>query len=234
MSQLFFSKFDLQSNQVIFFHGSEEKIALLHHLADETAQAGRHALVIATQPARYPIEGKVLVSDDTSLLMNLIEDEAPSVIWLASKVEHNLLMPLKTEDINELLNTLSNRVNVFIDYSGSAAEELKKYSAYQKALFICLVNFNKIRTEITHISDHDLTDNRKSSEKFISERLLKLLEQVAPHFGSIASEKKICFIDQIKSMHDENMIIPVARNLKLSLESRMIIGNVINYQIKEI
>ncbi len=234
MSQLFFSKFDLQSNQVIFFHGSEEKIALIHHLADETAQAGRQALVIATQPARYPIEGKVLVSDDTALLMNLIDDEPPSVTWLAGKVENNLLMPLKTEDINKLLNTLSNRVNVFIDYSGSPVAELNKFSAYPKALFICLINFNKIRTEITHISDRDLKDRRKSSEKFISERILSLLEDVAPQFRSIASEKKICFIDQIKNLRDENMIIPVARNLKLSLESRMLIGNVINYQIKEI
>ena len=115
MKDLFFTNFNIETEQYIAVSGDGNNAALIHLLAEETTAAGFHSLVTASANQRYPIEGKVLISDETDLLFRLIRSDEPEVTYLASKVEGDLLIPFTKNELKTLIQKSDTDTKIFIN-----------------------------------------------------------------------------------------------------------------------
>ncbi len=234
MKRLFLDYFNVADPPVICVSGNGANNALIHLLAQEAISQGFRTLVVANTAQKYPVEGKVLVSDETDLLMNLIRADEPEVTYLAKKVEGDLLMPFTADEIKTVLKNLDGDVKVFVQ-NFHEGEALNKYGAVLKsALSICTVNFNLIRPRMLEIYESTSIRSSSSSQKRIKGLFVKDIAEQCPSFENAhAKAGRILFIDQVKNLLDENLLIPVARSLKDYKNTRILYGHVHHYQVKE-
>jgi len=231
MKHLFYQHFALTGSSLVVFNGDKETKAILHLLAEEAVASGKRVLILSSQPEKYPIEGKVLVSPGTEMLMELLQSEEAQIIYLARKISDDILYPFKTAEIKRLLRKQEAATQIFMDVQ---AEE-HTFDFLQKADLICTLNFNLLREEILRVYQNVSLKSSVTAQNKIRRRILELLKQNCPCFqeGDTAGQK-ILFIAQIKTLLDENVIIPVGRDLKNTLHTRILYGSVNHYQIKEI
>ncbi len=235
MKRLFLDYFNVAGPSTISVAGNGANTALIYLLAQEAISQGFRTLVVANTAQKYPVEGKVLVSDETDLLMNLIRADEPEVTYLAKKVEGDLLMPFTADEIKTGLKNLDGDVKLFVLYFHEG-EALQKYGAVLKsALSICTLNFNLIRPKMLEIYESTSIRSSSSSQKRIKELFVKDIAEQCPFFENArAKAGRILFIDQVKNLLDENLLIPVARSLKDYENTRVLYGHVHHYQVKEV
>ena len=236
MKSFFLKQFGIESTAVVSVSGNGANSALIHLLADEAIRKGYRPLVIANSLQKYPVEGKVLISDETELLLNLIRSDEPEITYLARKVDGDLLYPFSEEDIRNILKNLDHDVKVFVQHFHEG-KELQKYGRIlQAALTICTLNFNLLRPRLLDVYEN--TDIRSSStaQKRIREEFLEMIREQCPAFEKSRSKKsRILFVDQVRNLLDENLFIPVARNMNDTPGSfKILYGHVHHYQLKEI
>lgn len=235
MKRLFLDHFNVANPPIISVSGNGANNALIYLLAQETINQGFRTLVVANTAQKYPVEGKVLVSDETDLLMNLIRTDEPEVTYLAKKVEGDLLMPFSADEIKTILKDLDGDVKVFVLHFHEG-EGLQKYGGVLKsALSICTVNFNLVRPKMLEIYESTSIRSSSSSQKHIKELFMNDIANQCPSFEKAhAKAGRILFIDQVKNLLDENLLIPVARSLKDFVNTRILYGHVHHYQVKEV
>lgn len=232
MKRFFYEKFNISHSPLVIFCGDKESIALYNILAEEAASYGKHVIMISMMPEKYPIEGKVLVCDETEMLIELIRNEEAHVIYLAKKIEEDILMPFSFKEIKPLIRNQDENIQLFIKVSAK-----NKPPAFLKAAdVVCTLNFNIIREEILQIySNLSLTSSGTAQKKF-RQKLNTLIESHCPllYNKEDVPAKKTLFISQVKTLLDENLIIPIGRDLKKSSGIRILYGNINQYQLKEI
>ncbi len=231
MRDRFYTNFDIAVSPVIVFAGDRRDTPLLNLIAEETVAAGRHVVIVSAMQEKYPIEGKVLVSPDLSMVMDLIQVEEVQVIYLASKIDNDILFPFSEKDLNLLAAQQSENVKIFykID-SSSAIPEI-----FQSANLICTLNFNVLREEILQIYSNDNFKSSGTSRKKIREQVISLINKNCPCInGPSQTGKKSVFIAQVKTLLDENLLIPVVRDLKSKIKPHIFYGSINHYQLKEV
>ncbi len=235
MKRLFLDQFNVSDPSLVCISGNGANNALIHLLANEAISQGFRTLVVANSAQKYPVEGKVLVSDETNLLMDLVRADEPEVTYLAKQVQGDLLMPFTADEIKTILKHLDGDVKVFVLLSPKG-EALQKYgSVIKSALVICTVNFNLIRPKMLDVYESTSIRSSSSSQKHIKELFVTHIQEHCPAFVSTHSKAgRILFIDQVKNLLDENLLIPVARSLKDYEHATILYGHVHHYQVKEI
>ncbi len=234
MKNLFSKNFGLESAKLISVSGSGND-ALIHLLAEEAVLAGIRVLILSTTKQRYPIEGKVLISDETDLLSRLIHSDKPQITYLAKKVEGDLLIPFEAKAIHTLLEQCTEDVRLFLNHDQK--EELAKgYDIFfRKSYRICTLNFNTLRDKILDVYENTAIRSSASAQKKIQDEFLKLInENCTADILNADSETQVLFIDQVKNVLDENLLIPVARSLKKFKVEKLLYGFVHHYQVKVI
>ena len=235
MKNQFYNNFTLSNKNIISICGEGNNAVLIHLLAQVAVIAGYRALVIATGSQKYPIEGKVLISDETDLLLRLIRSEQSEVTYLARKVSGDLLIPFNEAEIKALLKQVDDDIKFFI----SCNPENKPSKTYNrliaKSLQICTINFNAMRNQLLEIYENTTIRSSSIAQKKIKDQFIQLIDKNCPSFASIEDKSAhVLYIDQVKNVLDENLLIPVARHLKLFRPVKILYGNVHHYHVKEI
>lgn len=234
MSNTFFDRFNLLEENIILISGDRFKQMLLQQLGRETVKAGFQSLIFSLDKMGYPVEGKVLVTDDLKLLPRLIENEIPQVIYIANKVQDDLLHPFTYKEIMSFARKYSVQSKIFIsldflDHSGTFP-----LTFFKKSTMVCSINLNLLKESFP-----DITRLKEQKKKSLSDQVVdKVFTMIKRHCPYIHETEKlkqrILYIGQVKSIYDENVILPIARSLKTLLSSRVFIGDINTYRIKEV
>lgn len=235
MKNIFYNSFTVNDKNIISVCGDGNNAVLIHLLAQEAVIAGYRALVIATGSQKYPIEGKVLISDETDLLLRLIRSEQPEVTYLARKVSGDLLIPFNESEIKTLLKQLDGDIKIFISFD-SENKPAKTYNRLiAKSLQICTINFNALRSQLLEVYENTAIRSSSIAQKKIKDHFLLLIDKNCPSFASNKDkDTQILYLDQVKNVLDENLLIPVARYLKQFRPVKILYGNVHHYHVKEV
>ena len=234
MNQLFYTQFNPANNKTIAVFGDRLRSSIINILASETVKSGNHAFIISNVPMTYPLEGKVLVCDELSIVNRLIDKENPKQIYLASKIKNDLLHPFTKNNINQLVPNLGENIVLFIDIDSDSKMNLKTSQYLKNAQLICSVNYNLLKDNLPQISKIKELKS-KSIDDQISDKICSIITKMCPDFISMEDVvSKICFIDQVKGLYDENVMRSIARNLKSRLKCDMLMGNCNTYQVKAI
>ncbi len=235
MKNIFYSQFDIQANNLISVSGADDNDALIHVLAEEAISAGYRSLVLSNVKQKYPIEGKVLVSDETHLLMELIRSDEPIVTYLARGVNGDLLLPFTNKEIKSLLKQMDQDIKLFVHKSALGKPNQEINRLFKKGLHICTLNFNTLRPELFDVYKSTAIRSSATTQKKVLDRFLQMITHYCPSFSTEEENPKlVLFIGQIKNMLDENLVIPVIRSLKEKLPAKILYGHLNHYQLKEI
>lgn len=238
MKNMYFNYFNLAQHQVVMVAGDADNAALVHLLAAETVAAGQRALILSPQTQKYPIEGKVLVSDETELLLTLIRSEQPQVTYLARKVQADLLVPFDGPELLQFavqIKQYAGEMKLFVPCQAKAEIPDGYRKLLEDALPVCSINFNRLREELLEVYRNTAIRSSNQARKKIRTRFMGLIAENCPPFAR--SEDKtghVVYIDQVKNVLDENLLIPVARHLKEENPIKILYGNMHHYQVKEI
>jgi len=233
MKNLFTKNFGLESVKLVSVSGKGGNAALIHMLAEESVLAGFRVLILSTSKQRYPIEGKVLISDETDLLSRLIHSDEPQITYLAKKVEGDLLIPFESQAIQTLIEQCTDDVRLFLNHDQTEKLVEGYDDFFSKSYRICTLNFNILRDKILDIYENTAIRSSATAQKKIQDEFLKLIIENCPADAQDASgEANVLFIDQVKNVLDENLLIPVARSLKKFKADKLLYGYVHHYQVK--
>lgn len=235
MKNLFFTNFAIQKDPFIIVSGEGNNTALIHFLAEEAKNAGFYVLVIASSAQRYPIEGKVLVSDETELLFRLIRSDEPEVTYLASKVEGDLLIPFNRKELRTLIQKASADTKIFVNIHSADKTASAFSNLFKGALDLCTVNFNVLRPQLLEIYQNTEVRSSTTAQKKIQKEFQKLIEQTCPScLQTVKKNRSLLFVDQIKNVLDENLFIPVARHFLKAYKIEIFYGSLSHYSVKKI
>ena len=235
MKHLFFKNFNIENDQFVAVSGDGNNAALIHLLAEEATAAGFRSLVISSSPQRYPIEGKVLISDETDLLFRLIRSDDPEVTYLAGKVEGDLLIPFGENELKILAQKSDTDTKIFINLHPENEVSEMYTKLFKEARNICTVNFNVLRPQLLEIYQNTEVQSSSTAQKKIQKQFVELIEQTCPSCLKVEDKSRcLLFIDQIKNVLDENLFIPVARHFQKSETVTILYGSLYQYSVKKI
>ena len=234
MNQQFYNQFNPNNKNIITIFGDRLRTSLLNLLSAETVKMQNHALILSDKPMTYPLGGKVLVCDDLSLVNQLIEKDEPARIFLASKVKNDLLYPFTKKEISQFTGNLIKKIILYFDIDSKSRVNLKTSSFICESQVICSINYNLLQDNLPQISKIKKLKS-KSIDEQVYEKVYSIIKKTCPGLLEVDEvESKLCFIDQVKGLYDENVIRSIARNLKSKINCRMLIGNSNAYQVKAI
>ncbi len=230
MSRLFYATLDVNKRNPVFILGDKSAYALSKVLAEEAVKDGKLALILSVCERTYPIEGKVLVSPETELLMELFKEENPEVMYLAKAVKNDLLQPYSMEQILTLLPELKAPVQAFVMITPEKKKELERFTAFEHARFICTMHFASLEEELFSLMKKTAVSDNQMIQKIgsIFNTYCPLLEL------PVEVEHRIVFIDRVKNILDENKLLSLFRKFRETFPGQIYIGDILNYQLKKV
>jgi hypothetical protein len=234
MSRQFYKQFISAEDNIIAFFGDQLKSSLINALAMTSVNQGKYAIILGDKPKKYPVEGKVLVCDELIVLDQLVEKDKPELLYVASKIKNDLLHPFTKKEVKKLINNIDKNFILFLDFDANTKLNSDMTAYLRDAKLICSVNFNLIQNILPQM-EKIKSLKTKSIDQQISDKFYSAIKKLCPEFSRInETEKRILFIDQVKGLYDENVIISIARNLKPLLNCQVLIGNSNSYDVKAI
>ncbi|GEM_PF-5679356 len=230
MRGLFYSAFGAEHITRFLFCVERTSLPIMEILAKESAANNRHVLILGHQPIPYPIEGKVLISPETEFLLQLIEDEEPRVIYLAKGISDDLLLPYEMSDINRFASEIQTDMMLFLQLAPD--DDIEGYLAHQPGTrCVCVLNYK----EISSILFADTRSKQTPGESTLFKRIHKIVSEHCPLFDHAQCRKDaILFIDQVKNLLEENMLLSVLRKYNQRFEGHLLIGDVTRYHVREL
>lgn len=230
MSTLFYSTLKLDEHAPVFIWGEKCAHALLCLLAAEAKHNHRLALVLSDDQQVYPIEGKVLVSPETDLLNDLLKTEPPEVMYLARAVKNDILQPYGAAEIKKILAQSKQPMLPFL-YVKKDKQNLKQLiQAAARPLCLCVINYQKAEQVLL-----DTAKRAGASEKTVNRKILDIIATHCERFNEMdCMENSVLFIDQVKTILEENKLLSVLRKFNEQFRGRIFMGNISQYRIKEI
>ncbi|MBN2424882.1 MAG: hypothetical protein JXR46_04365 [Calditrichaceae bacterium] len=230
-----FNSFKIRDFQFVGIFAGNSKLGLLNSLAKETVFSGYNVIIISIHHLPYPIEGEVVLADEPQILFNSTKSKEPQVYYLAGAITNDLLEPLSFSKINEIISKSYEQCKVFIYINN--LDQISKFPTQtcDNMLMICEVNYNLLR----EVTETLAIKNKKSKEQSYSKNIEKMLNNLiatnCPVFKSVTSSKdKICYIGQVKSMFDQNLVLPLARKIKEDYNCNVFLGYIQDYFLKEV
>ncbi len=234
MNLIFYNQFQVEGNKFIFFCGDESKELLSRILSMEVVGKGQKAIFLANEPLKYPVEGQILVNIEPELLKQKLQSEESKILYLCSAIEGEKLQPVATGKWAKIIKMAEPNTCFMFLISSVNKFRLPRGVAREKSFVISSFNFSNFENQLEKfLSDF------KSDEKFQDE-LLKYWQKTTEHFcpqdflnKNFPKLKRILFINQVKSIIDENKLMGILRNLS-ELYDKIFLGDINDLKIKEI
>ncbi len=234
MNSIFYKQLQSEENNWILFCGDESSELLASILSREMASQGQKILFLSNVPLKYPVQGQILVNIEPALIKQKLQSDGSPVFYLCSAIEGEKLLPLDSEKWSQIFHL--EELNVRFMFLISNVEKFDSYSvmAEKQACMISSFNFSNLEKTLENF----LTDF-KAAEQFqeeLTKHWHKTTQGLCPQefFSQHSSNiKRFLFINQVKSLIDENKIMGILRNLT-DLYDKIFIGDINDFKIKEI
>jgi hypothetical protein len=234
MGKKYFSKFMDESVNRVTVYGKSEKVELINQLAAEADSY--FPLVVVTFAITIEIlnEKEIVEVEDVNTVKKSLADKH-GIIYLCKAQKDGKLSPYSAEELLDLKKTIGDDVCLFIRL-GEPENKISDYKEVMSdSLNICRIDFNEIKPILNNM------DMEKESKKYLNhmEYIFNVFKNGTDlkwsSFNRNSSKlKKICFIDNVKNLFDENMVLPMARSIADRGKVNVLYGDIYTYQLKEI
>ncbi|RLD11267.1 hypothetical protein DRI50_10200 [candidate division KSB1 bacterium] len=230
---LFYNTFGLEHTPFIFLCGNESLEVLSTTLSRELEGQNKTTLVLSDSPMVFPVEGQVLIGIHSELLKKKVETETPRIYYLCSEVKNDLLLPVEPSLLPEFILDLPENVTV-LSLITRVPPFIREKELQNKFIFINVFGLKQIEEHLSKFigafeqhSDVSFTENLQLHwQKWVANFCPRSKDTITPL-------KRILFLNHVKSLIDENRIIPIVRNLN-ELYDQVFIGDINEYKLKEI
>ncbi len=236
MNLLFYNTFELKQNAFVFLCGDDSSELLSSILAREIAGQGQKVLITSTFPIPYPVEGQILVNIEPQLLRQKLTSDPSPIIYLCSGIENDQLIPISPDFFEQFQLSLNKDIRIIIFVRELTKELLAQKNIKHNSIFITALNYQKINEQLSGF----FSDLESETEVTFTDGLKlhweAIVKQNCPaRFSGEDSgmENHVLFLNQVKSIIDENRVIPITRSLG-NLYERVFIGDINEYKIREI
>ncbi len=237
MNQLFYNQFGMAELKFIFLCGDVSREMVCNILAREIAGQNLKAIVFSNGPLKYPMEGQILVDIDAELFFDELKTAEANTIYLCSAIENDLLLPPSEKLLNNILQMEIPEARFLIQSQGPVEESLLKRMTKEQHATACMItslNFSNLEEKLERFL------SAFKSEHLFSDDLIEHWQNIikpycVPQFTTKNENglKTILFINQVKSLIDENTMMGLFRNLR-HLYDKIYLGNINDFKIKEI
>ncbi len=236
MNHLFYNTFNLGTVPIVILCGDDTAELLGSTLAREISGQNQNALIFSDVPMAYPVEGQVLVDIEPELLARKISSQNGQIWYLCKEIKDDRLFPLESSFLIRFLPILPENVRLLFLLKGQLPQTLHTVIEKSGYGFINAFGYGNFVTQLNEFFS-DLDGNH--AENFTESLKNIWKEWVAkscPQTGASASSSsfaRILFFNQIKSLIDENQVIPIVRTLN-DFYDRVFIGDINEYKLKEV
>ena len=234
MSHLFYDTFGMENTPYVFLCGDESLEILRGTLARELSGQGKTSLFISDSPMSFPVEGQVLVDIKPELLKRKIDSDKAGIFSLCSEVKDDLLMPVEPDLLGDFFSDLPSNTYVIGAVKRMPLPIIEKVVSGGQFIFINVYGFGSLGGHLNKF----INEFGKKSHISFEEKLKKQWRNWSVQFcpeptGKSKPFKRILYLNQVKTLIDENQVIPIVRNIA-DLYDRVFIGDINEYKLKEI
>lgn len=234
MNHLFYNTFEIEKTPYLFLCGDETLELLRTTLAREIAGQGKNVLLISDAPMAYPIEGQILVDIEAELLSQKIASDESQIYYICSEVKDNLLYPVSDSFCNKFIPHLTQNTRLIVTVEKRWPSVLNEGSIDKKYSFISAFGFGHFGQ---HLSAFFSEFEQEATHRFAEElktQWKKWVMNFCPQTGAATQPfVQNLFFNQIKSLIDENRVIPIVRTLT-DFYDKVFIGDINEYKLKEV
>ncbi len=234
MGKLFYSKFLDESINRITIYGKSERVELINQLAAEAVVYFPLVIVTFAMPFEILNEKEVVAVKDVKQVKKKLKKKQ-GFIYLCKSLNGSELIPYSASELLELQQSIGDDICLFIRL-GEPENKIKLYDeVLQNSLNICRIDFHDIKHIVNSMSLDKKTEKYVTHTEYIFKVFTKGIELKWSTFRRNKSKfKKYCFIDNIKDLFDENMVLPIARSIAEKGKVKVLYGDIYTYQLKDI
>ncbi len=234
MSHLFYDTFGMESIPLLFLCGDDSVELMRATLARELAGRGKSTLFVSDTPMPFPVEGQVLVDIKPDLLKQKIDPQTPGIFYLCSEVKDDLLMPLDRAFVTHCLQHLPHNVTLITTVKGSPSLLAGDGDLPVKYIFIHVFGYRFLEENFNRLINESDAQSDISFEDHLKNHWQKWAERYCPNFAeNNQAHRRLLYLNQVKSLIDENHVISIVRNLT-DMYDHIYIGDINEYKLKEI
>ncbi len=185
-------------------------------------------------PIENQNEKEVLAVKDLKNLKKSLKGKK-GIIYLCREVKDKQLLPYSVAELQELSKTAGEDVCLFIRF-GEPENNINDYKEIlQNSLNICRIDFHEIKHILNSMELTEKSPKYMTHTEYLFNEFKKRSDLRWTSFKRIKSKyKKLCFIDNVKDLFDENMVLPIARSIAEKGKTKVLYGDIYTYQLKEV
>ncbi len=234
MNHLFYNTFNLSTVPIVILCGDDTAELLGSTLAREISGQNQNALIFSDVPMAYPVEGQVLVDIEPELLAQKITSQDGQIWHLCKEIKDDRLFSLESSFLTRFIPLLPENARLLFLLKGQLPQALHKVIEKSGYGFINAFGYGSL---VNQINDFFSDLDGSHAENF-TESLKNIWKQwvtkFCPQTGAASQPfARVLFFNQIKSLIDENQVIPIVRTLN-DFYDRVFIGDINEYKLKEV
>ncbi|GEM_PF-4394391 len=234
MGKLYFNKFLDNSINRVTVYGKSEKVELINQLAAEADIYFPLVVVAFAMIIENLNEKDVVAVENPEKVENALKNRK-GIVYLCKEEKDKHLLPYNADEMVKLERTLDKDICLFIRL-GEPENNIKEYNELlQKSLNICRMDFHEIKHILNSMELTEQSSKYMTHTEYLFNVFKKRSDLKWGDFKKIKSKyKKYCFIDNVKDLFDENMVLPMARSIAEKGKANVLYGDIYTYQLKEV
>jgi|GEM_PF-3206790 hypothetical protein len=234
MNHLFYNTFNIGTVPIVILCGDDTAELVGSTLAREISGQNQNALIFSDVPMAYPVEGQVLVDIEPELLAQKIVSQNGQIWHLCKELKDDRLFPLEPLFLTRFIPLLPENSRLLFLLKGQLPQTVHKVIEKSGYGFINTFGYGNFTTQL---NDFFNELNGRKNENFtesLKNIWKKWVAEFCPQTGAAFQPfARILFFNQIKSLIDENQVIPIVRTLN-DFYDRVFIGDINEYKLKEV
>ena len=234
MGKLYFSKFLDESINRITVYGKSEKVELINQLAAEAEVSFPQVIVTFAMPIEILNEKEIVAVKNINNVKKKL-GKKKGLVYLCKTLNGSELLPYSAPELRELQQYLGDNTCLFIRL-GQPENNISEFKeVLQNSLNICRIDFHDIKHILNSMNLAKKTEKYTTHMEYIFNVFSKGTDLKWSVFKRTKSKhKKYCFIDNVKDLFDENMVLPIARSITDKGKVTVLYGDIYTYQLKEV
>lgn len=235
MSSRFYNALGLKRFKTVLITGIGSREQLVSQLGKECTDHGRKTLITSDLPIVFPPEGQFLVSRDYEFLLKKVT-ELPYAgqTYLASDLDEEHLLPFESAELVHLYEQLPEEMMLMMTIDSVNKNMADAFYSSKDVLILCVIDFEPIRGDILGI-----TWDQSNGGSTLGEHVLKQIYQVLNTVCNLDTWSRqqmqfAVYINRVRDIFDENLFIPIGRNLKQKGVQTVLFGSLQDYVIKSL
>lgn len=236
MQDSFYRNFLNDSDKIVNFIGAGGKTTLIQRLSRDCHSMGKKVLILSLYPFVAPLEAKILLSDDTSIINDQIKREfkKSSIIYAGKHLNKGTIENFSITELKKFLADVPAD-HIFIEADMVKGRSLSGYQHVPLSIFTNINRYINVlgADALSQIKNKNWLAHE--DEFWKDKRVLTPLDianwyKKNEFFMKLREKHKFStfFINKVENIYIENLSIPLAKSLKLDGFERVIIGSVFN------